>query len=109
MALEASLARNRAASATSSVLISLLRAVLAAHEPVAVLNLGIVAKIDLAEVRTPFETAGIIVVGIAVVVIVVGTILFFHVGDSIIRQAQKSEERFRKLFEGALCGHVPFS
>ena len=48
---------------------------------------------------SPFETAGIIVVGIAVVVIVVGTILFFHVGDSIIRQAQKSEEWFRKLFE----------
>ena len=40
--------------------------VLAAYEPVAVLELGIVAKIDLAEVHAPFLTAASIVVGIAI-------------------------------------------
>ena len=34
--------------------------VLAAHEPVGVLNLGLVAKMDLAEVRGPFVRAGAI-------------------------------------------------
>ena len=33
--------------------------VLAAHEPLPVLNLGIVAKVDLTEVRAPFLKAGI--------------------------------------------------
>jgi PAS domain S-box-containing protein len=73
--------------------------VLAAHEPLPVLNLGIVAKVELTEVRAPFLKAGIIVVGIAVVVILVGTILFFRISDPIVRQILESEERFRVILE----------
>ncbi|MDP6787530.1 MAG: PAS domain S-box protein, partial [Rhodospirillales bacterium] len=73
--------------------------VLAAHEPVAVLNLGIVAKIDLAEIRAPFARAGMIVGGIAVVFILAGTVLFFRVSDPIARELWEGEERFRGMFE----------
>ncbi|MEA3275511.1 MAG: ATP-binding protein, partial [Pseudomonadota bacterium] len=57
--------------------------VLAAYEPVAVLDLGIVAKIDLAEIRVPFLRAAGIVVGIAIVLIAGGTMLFFRVSNPI--------------------------
>ncbi|MBF0193614.1 MAG: hypothetical protein HQL71_03610, partial [Magnetococcales bacterium] len=43
--------------------------VLAAYEPVEVLNLGVVAKIDLAEIRQPFIEAGLILFVISAVVI----------------------------------------
>ncbi|MFQ5763927.1 MAG: hypothetical protein ACE5GT_03270, partial [Rhodospirillales bacterium] len=53
--------------------------VLAAYEPVAVLDLGAVAKIDLAEIRAPFIRASIIVAVIAVLIVAVGTGFFFLV------------------------------
>ena len=75
--------------------------VLAAHEPVAVLDLGIVAKIDLVEIRAPFLKAAAIVAVIATVLIASGTMLFFRVGNPIIRRIQASEERFRSLAASA--------
>jgi two-component system cell cycle sensor histidine kinase/response regulator CckA len=71
--------------------------VLAAYEPVAILNLGIVAKLDLAEIRAPFLRAGSIVGGAALVLITVGTFLFFHVSNPMIRRIAVSEERFRSI------------
>lgn len=58
--------------------------VLAAHEPVAVLDLGIVTKIDLSEVRAPFIRAGILSVLIAVVAIAVGAGIFAKIINPII-------------------------
>lgn len=96
------------------------KTVLAAYEPVAVLNLGIVAKIDLAEIRAPFIKSGLLATSIALVVILTGTTLFFRVGSPIIKRLetysrdlekeisghkksvkalQESEERFRLVFE----------
>ncbi len=66
--------------------------VLAAYEPVAELNLGIVAKIDLAEVRAPFMRAGILAVAIAVVVILIGTLLFFRISDPIMKRLRKHSQ-----------------
>jgi PAS domain S-box-containing protein len=66
---------------------------------VAVLNLGIVAKIDLAEVRAPFIRAGLIVAAIAIAVIAAGTMVFFTVTGPMIRRLQESETRFRQLAE----------
>ncbi len=73
--------------------------VLAAYEPVAVLDLGIVAKIDLAEIRAPLLKAGGSVAGIALIVIVAGSFFFFGVGEPMVREIQKSEERYRTLVE----------
>jgi PAS domain S-box-containing protein len=71
--------------------------VLAAYEPVAILNLGIVAKLDLAEIRAPYLKAGSIVGGTALMLIAVGTFLFFRVSDPMIRRIAVSEERFRSI------------
>lgn len=66
--------------------------VLAAYEPVAVLNMGIVAKIDLSEIREPFIRAGSIVAFTSLIVITIGTYLFFHISNPIIEQLQRSKE-----------------
>jgi PAS domain S-box-containing protein len=75
--------------------------VLAAHEPVSVLDLGIVAKIDLVEIRAPFLKAAAIVAVIATALIALGTMLFFRVGNPIIRRIQESEAKFRQILESA--------
>ena len=71
--------------------------VLAAHEPVAMLDLGIVAKIDLAEIRAPFLRAGSIVGGTALLLIATGILLFFRVSKPILQRIADSEERFRSI------------
>ena len=75
--------------------------VLAAYEPVAELDLGIVAKINLAEIRSPFVRAGAISAGVAVFAILLGTALFVRVTKPIIHRLVESEERFRDLYENA--------
>jgi len=75
--------------------------VLAAYEPVAELDLGIVAKIDLTEIRSPFVRAAAISAGVAVFAILLGTALFVRVTNPIIHRLTESEERFRDLYENA--------
>ena len=70
--------------------------VLAAHEPVAVLNLGIVAKIDLAEVRAPFVKAGLTSVSIAVLIIFIGIFLFVRIGGSMVRKLELYSQNMEK-------------
>ncbi len=94
--------------------------VLAAFEPVGVLNLGIVAKIDMAEIRMPFVRAGGIVIGVAIAIIALGIFLFLRASGPLIKRLKEyaegleteiterkqadeklleSEERFRRFFE----------
>ena len=73
--------------------------VLAAHEPMAELNLGIVAKIDLAEIRAPFVRAIFIAIGIMVLVVIGGTALFLRVSNPIIRCLQEQTSELIKLNE----------
>ncbi|MBF0612594.1 MAG: PAS domain S-box protein, partial [Magnetococcales bacterium] len=58
--------------------------VLAAYEPVAILNLGFVVKIDLAEVREPFIRAGLLAFGFGLTTIVIGITFFRKVSTPII-------------------------
>jgi|GEM_PF-5708805 len=81
--------------------------VLAAYEPVAVLGLGIVAKIDLAEIRAPFMRAGLLAAAIALIVVAIGTLIFFRIGNPIIfrlmayTKALESEISQRKQAEAS--------
>ncbi len=73
--------------------------VLAAYEPVGELNLGIVAKIDLAEIRAPFVRAGLIALGSTILAALFGAVLFFRITNPMIKHLAESEERFRSLVE----------
>jgi PAS domain S-box-containing protein len=71
--------------------------VLAAYEPVEPLGLGIVVKIDLAEIRRPFIRTGAIA-GLAVVVLVIlGTTLFLLFSRLLRRRLMETRERFREM------------
>jgi PAS domain S-box-containing protein len=76
--------------------------VLAAYEPVRELNWGIVAKIDLWEVREPFVRAALVSGGVAVFVILVGATLFVRMSEPLITQLEESEERNRIIVDTAL-------
>ena len=62
--------------------------VLAAYEPVAVLNMGIVTKIDLAEVRSPFLRAVTLMGAIATVLVIIGAFLFRRISNPLISRLE---------------------
>ena len=64
--------------------------VLAAYEPVAELNLGIVAKIDLAEIRAPFIRAALLSSLSALGAIALGAGLFLKITNPILRKLQET-------------------
>ena len=68
--------------------------VLAAYEPVAELNLGIVAKIDLSEIRAPFIKAALLSGLSAIVVVILGAGLFLKITNPILR---KLDEKVTQL------------
>ena len=78
--------------------------VLAAYEPVAVLDLGIVAKIDLAEIRAPFVKAGLIAGMAAILIVFLGTYLFLRISETILVELVESETRYHNLFENVPVG-----
>ncbi len=87
--------------------------VLAAYESVAILDLGIVAKIDLEEVRAPFVRAGLLAVMVILVVSIGGAVLFVRITrpmmprverhardlEKTVAELEESEGRFRKMIE----------
>ena len=78
--------------------------VLAAHEPVRDLGWGIVAKIDLVEVRAPFVRAALVALGCAAVLVVISASLFVRVTRPIFERTRRSEERYQATFEQAAVG-----
>ncbi|MDZ3838334.1 MAG: ATP-binding protein [Rhodospirillales bacterium] len=84
------------------------RTVMAAYEPVPAGDLGVVSKIDLAELRAPFKRAGFAVLALALVMIGLGTTLFVQIGAPMIEHIRTSERRFRDLFESMSSGVAVF-
>ncbi|MDM8553640.1 histidine kinase dimerization/phosphoacceptor domain -containing protein [Desulfococcaceae bacterium HSG7] len=70
--------------------------VLAAYEPVAELNLGIVVKIDLVGIRAPFVKTGLIVSGVSIVLIFIGSFLFLRLINPLIDRLLQNEIKIRQ-------------
>jgi hypothetical protein len=64
--------------------------VLAAYEPVQELDLGIVAKIDLAEIRAPFIRAGLLSGLIAILAVVAGSVFFVRVTNPLLEKLEET-------------------
>ncbi|MFQ5694859.1 MAG: PAS domain S-box protein, partial [Terriglobia bacterium] len=76
--------------------------VLAAYEPVRQLEVGevgIVAKIDLAEIQAPFINAGLLAGAAGLVLVLAGTLLSLRIGKPLVQQSEESERKYRTLFE----------
>lgn len=82
--------------------------VLAAYEPVAVLNLGLVAMINLDEVRRRFTEAAVPLFFISLLTVVGAATLFWRITEPVMRQLGDSEARFRGLFEHMKSGAAVF-
>ena len=75
--------------------------VLAAYEPVSILDLGLVAKMDLNEIRKPFIVTGLLDFGMTILVIFIASRLFFRVSRPIGHIIDQQAETFRTLAETA--------
>jgi signal transduction histidine kinase len=73
--------------------------VLAAHEPIKELNYGIVAKIDLAEVRAPFVRAGVIALGFMVLVVLAGAMSFLRITKPMIKRLENQADELKKAHD----------
>jgi len=73
--------------------------VLAAYEPTLILDFGVVAKIDLAEIRAPFRRAGLLALGPAFGAILVGGGLLLSLNRPLLRRAREAERRYEDLVE----------
>jgi PAS domain S-box-containing protein len=78
--------------------------VAAAYEPLPGLGLAMVAKIDLAEIREPYITAGLYALAATVVVVLLGALVLWRLSGPLVRRLEESEERFRFIFEQAPLG-----
>jgi len=73
--------------------------VLAAHEPLAFLDLGLVAKMDTSEIRRPFLHASLLAFGLTVLIIFIASRFFFRVSRPIEQIIDQQAETFRTLAE----------
>ena len=73
--------------------------VLAAHEPIAYTGWGIVAKIDIAEVRAPFIKAAMFSAMAAIIIILLGSWLILRITSAITTRLQEARAHQQNLFE----------
>jgi PAS domain S-box-containing protein len=71
--------------------------VLAAYEPLKELNMGIVTKMDMSEVRAPFVRTGLIVVFITVLVVFLGTRFFISLTNPMVTELEQRTIELKKL------------
>ncbi len=73
--------------------------VLAAYEPVAILNLGLVAKIDISEIRAPFYKASLVASSVAMILIFIAIRLFLKISAPIIKRLEDQNVYLQNLVE----------
>ena len=83
--------------------------VMAAYEPVKEMDLGIVAKIDLSEVREPFINAAIISTVIGIIILITGSALFIRVTNPLIKNMRETIKRLEDALKKVkvLSGLIP--
>ena len=80
--------------------------VLAAYEPVQTLDLGLVSKIDLQEIRQPYIQAAIITVLVGLGIITLSGVLLFRISHPIVKQLEASEAHTRAIIAHAADGII---
>jgi len=80
--------------------------VLAAYEYIELLDLGLVAKIDLAEIRAPYIRTGFNAAAVAMLVVFVTGVVFVRITTPIARQIEQQEQTFHSLARSAQEGIV---
>ncbi|HQQ63829.1 MAG TPA: ATP-binding protein [Pseudomonadales bacterium] len=83
--------------------------VLAAFVPVEGMNLGIVVKIDVSEVRNPFIKTALYAGMVTLGVIVLGILVMQGVSKPLIQTLEENETKYRTLFESANEGIMVIS
>jgi PAS domain S-box-containing protein len=78
--------------------------VLAAYEWVPALEVGVVAKMDIGEVRGMMWPAVYLSAALGAVLVVCGALLILIMGENFRRDLVKERERYRALFEGSRDG-----
>ncbi len=73
--------------------------VLAAYRPVEIFGLGLVTKVDIAEIRAPYIQAGFISIALSVLVIFIASRVFFRVSAPIQQAIDRNAETFLTLAE----------
>lgn len=72
--------------------------VLAAYEWIKEMNLGLVAKIDMREIKRPFLTAGLVTGLLSIIIAAVGALILLN-ANPFFRRLVESEQRYRFLVE----------
>lgn len=73
--------------------------VLAAYRPVPALQAGVVAKMDLSDLRAPFLRAGLLVIALAMVLITSGAIMFVRLTSPIVKRLSEREAQLHLILE----------
>lgn len=75
--------------------------VIAAYEPVQELNIGIVAKIDVREIRSPFIKAGILTGAVGALCILAGGLVMVWINNPLMKRVEAGEARMRVILDTA--------
>jgi PAS domain S-box-containing protein len=76
------------------------RLVLAAFTPVPALKVGLVAKIDMREIRQPFVRAAVLGFVVSIFLFGCSSFVFVRIVSPISQEIKESEELYRNLIEG---------
>ena len=72
---------------------------LVAYEPIKEIGLGMVAKIDLTEIRAPFLRAFLIATIFAFLAVALGAVSFLRIADPMIRRSRENERTLGTLMQ----------
>ncbi|WP_455204805.1 diguanylate cyclase [Kaarinaea lacus] len=80
--------------------------VLAAYEPVALFNLGVVVKIDVNELAAPFIRAGLFAAAAGLLLIIGGAWIFFRISDPMLTSAEQTQSQLQTIANTIVDGII---